>query len=388
MDPDATLTTADEVVREIANGVKLLAERVTRYQDKTEQLLREHGLSTPQRLSYTPDEQSGGDGLGGSRGKPRTPGNLPSLSPECQVGTWLQQALAEGSGSGSFIVPDEQAGYVWDRLAAASVGLRSGFRIVDCGSDTLRIPRVTADAASAWVAEAGTISPADPTISEVVATPRKLAVLTQTSTELVDDSNPAVLEVLASNLLRSLALKLDLGFYEGSGTAPEIRGLKNQSGIGTVSLGANGSTPVNVDPFADAISTLEIANAEATAIVMHPRTWQTLSKIKEVSGSTKPTLIDSAGSPTEGIRRSIYGVPVWLTSQLSILETQGTSTDASSAYVYQADQVVAVRRIDVRYEVDRSRLFNSDQIEVRAICRWDLVLPNPAAVVRVLGIRP
>src|SRR5206468_593590 len=124
---------------------------------------------------------------------------------------------------------------------------------------------------------------------------------------------------------RALSLKLDLGFYEGSGTAPEIRGMKNVASIGTVSMGTNGAQLTNLDPIADALGTLEQANAEGNAIVMHPRSWQTLSKVKEIAGSTKPVLQDSAGSGSQGLRRSIYGVPVYLTSQLSIVEVQGTS---------------------------------------------------------------
>jgi HK97 family phage major capsid protein len=81
-------------------------------------------------------------------------------------------------------------------------------------------------------------------------------------------------------------------------------------------------------------------------------------------------------------------VPVYLSSQLSTTETQGTANNASSAYVYQADQVVAVMRQDVRVERDSSRLFNSDQSELRAIMRADVVVPNPKAVVRILGIIP
>ena len=118
---------------------------------------------------------------------------------------------------------------------------------------------------------------------------------------------------------------------------------------------------------------------------MHPRTWKTLSKIKEASGSAKPLL---QSEPTEGFKRSLYGVPVALSSQLSVTETQGTATNASSAYVYQPDQVVAVMREDVRVERDSSRLFNSDQSEVRAVMRADLAVPNPKAVCRIVGLIP
>ena len=59
---------------------------------------------------------------------------------------------------------------------------------------------------------------------------------------------------------------------------------------------------------------------------------------------------------------------------------------ASSAYVYEPPQQVAVFRQDTRVEKDSSRLFNSDESEVRAIMRATLAVPNPASVVRILGI--
>lgn len=93
-----------------------------------------------------------------------------------------------------------------------------------------------------------------------------------------------------------------------------------------------------------ASSPSETANATGSAILMSPRTWQTLSKVKEVTGSAKPVLVAGSASPTGRIERSIYGMPVYLSSQMSITETQGTNSDCSSAYVVQADQLVVVLR--------------------------------------------
>jgi HK97 family phage major capsid protein len=311
---------------------------------------------------------------------------------DATMGRWLAtqvRALTESAGAGSFVVPDQFLTRVWDRLAATAVALRSGMTVLETTSDTLHIPRLTADVAAAWTSEGGVISASDPTMSEIIATPRKLAAITVVSNELIDDSNPGILEIVQTNLVRALALKLDLAAYEGTGTAPEPRGLKNVAGIGSVSLGANGATPTNLDPFADAIGVLAQANADATAVVMHPRSWQTLLKLKEqTAGNNKPLLQESAGAGTSGVQRTLYGVPVYLTSQLSIAETQGTSTDCSSIYAYQADQAIIVRRADIRVEVDRSRLFNSDQSEIRAIGRFDLAIPNPTGIVRILGVRP
>jgi HK97 family phage major capsid protein len=311
---------------------------------------------------------------------------------EHRAGTWLQQELRSivgGSGAGASFTPSEFTAYFFDLLEAQSIGLRSGFNVVRTERDSLVVPHVLADPSAAWVAEAGTITPSDPNYESLTATPRKLAALTQLSNEIIGDSNPKILDVAGTQMIRSLALKLDLGFFEGSGTAPEIRGLRNVVGIQTVSMGTNGAAPTNLDPFADALGLLETFNSTGSAVVMHPRTWQQLIKLKEqTTGNNKPLLQESAGSGAQGIQRSIYGLPVFLSSQVSITETQGTSTNASSAYVYEASEIVAVVRDETRVELDSSRLFDKDMSEVRAVMRADLVVPNPKAVVRILGLIP
>jgi len=118
---------------------------------------------------------------------------------------------------------------------------------------------------------------------------------------------------------------------------------------------------------------------------MHPRNWTALSKVKESTGSAKPVLVSDV-DPTGAIRRAIYGVPVYLTSQLSATETQGSASTANSIYVYDTQQVVSVMRKDISIVTSSDWKFSSDQTAVRGIVRCDLVLPNPNAVVRVSGV--
>jgi HK97 family phage major capsid protein len=324
----------------------------------------------------------------------------PDTKSEYPAGEWLIRSLQESgglqtraltgdAGAGANFTPTDFPNRFFELLTAQSVGLRSGFTVIPTDRDVLTIPKLTADVTSAWVAQAGTISSTDLTSSTVTATPRKLAAIEQVANEALDDSVPSLADIIGRSLIRSIGLKADLGFFEGSGTPPEITGLKNQGSIQTeTSLGANGATPTNFDQIAASIGLLETANANATAIVMHPRTWGVMLKFKAQSGGVLPALVDQTGSAGGVPSRSIYGVPVYLTSQLSITETRGTSTDTSSVYVYQADQVVVVRRAETSVVRDSSRLFNSDQSEIRAIARLDLVLPNPTAVVRSVGFRP
>lgn len=308
-------------------------------------------------------------------------------SGEDRSGEMLIRAITSASGIGAAATPPEYASTFWDRLVPESVLLASGVQVISTTRDSLILPRLTADPTAAWTAEAGTITASDPNADTVTATPRKLAALVRASNESLADASPSIGEAINRTLARSLALSFDLGGFTGSGTAPTIRGLANVAGIGTVSSGANGATPSTLDIFADGIGTVVEANANASVIVMAPRTWRTLSKIKEVSGSSVPVLLGN-GAAGQTVPRSLYGVPVLLSAQLPINETQGTSSDCSSVFVYDASQVVVVRRQDLAIEVDRSVYFTSDETAVRAVLRVDLVVPNPAAVVRITGIRP
>jgi HK97 family phage major capsid protein len=283
------------------------------------------------------------------------------------------------------IAPQEFNKQFFDRLRAVSVMLQSGIRVIQTDRKSAVYPVVTADVSPAWTAEAGTITPGDPTLSTVTATPHKLAHLVQMSNELIDDSEPAALDILRNHLMAVLAVKLDAGLLEGSGTPPEPTGLKNVSGKQTAAIGANGATPT-LDSIADGIALLEAVNVprERMRIVMHPRNVAALRKAKASTAGSYLWKADPAvSSPT-----SIWGVPVFSTPQLGIAETQGSSSVTNSIYIYDVENVIYVNRQDIVIELDRSRLFNSDQSELRAKLRGDLISPNPTAIVRLTGALP
>lgn len=291
------------------------------------------------------------------------------------------ETRALSTTSASAVAPAELSSFVYDKLRAESVALRSGIAVVNTERTSVQWPRITADVDPGWYAEAATITPGDPTIATLTATPRKLAHLVQFSNEIVDDSEPSAIDVVRDNLVRALGLKLDFGIFEGTGTAPQIRGLKNVSGIQTVSAGTNGAAPT-LDMFADAIALLESVNAPRPyAIVAPARTFSTLRKSKATTNEYLLT-----GSPGTDAPASVFGVPFYVSNQLTLTETQGSSSAANSAYVFATSQVVLVRRQDITVELDRSRLFNSDQSELRGKLRADLVAPNPTAIVRVVGL--
>ena len=143
----------------------------------------------------------------------------------------------------------------------------------------MHVPKVTADVAASWTAEGATITASDPTISENLALPKKLAALTTVSNELLEDSNPEIMNLLTDNMTRSLALALDLAFYEGTGASNQPTGLRNVSGITLQSAGTNGAAPT-LDLVATGVYQLYSNNAVPTAITMHRRAARSLRSMR------------------------------------------------------------------------------------------------------------
>lgn len=298
------------------------------------------------------------------------------------------RALTTASGSAGPVTPPELSTFLWDKLRARSIALASGVRIIRTDRSEIHWPRLTTDVAPDWYAEAETITAGDPAFDTLTAKPKKLAHRVVVSNEALDDSDPSLRDLLTTHLAAMLALKLDRDIFFGTAT-DGIDGLIGVAGIQSVVMGSGaGGALANLDPFADAIGLLMAANVPGPyAIAMAPRTWTTLTKVKEATGSVRPVL-SGESAPTGSQAMSIYGLPVFVSSQFPVNETEGAATTATSAFVYAPNEVVLVQRTDVEIEWDRSRLFDSDQSEVRGKVRCDLIVPNPVAVVRVRGIIP
>ena len=277
------------------------------------------------------------------------------------------------------LTPEEQGSFMWDRLRPASVMLAAGVRIIPTNRESVVWPRLTSDVSPDWYAEEELIVAGDPAFGTLEAKPKKLAHRVELSNEVIDDSEPSIVDVLNVHLAAMLALKLDASMLIGNPAtnADSIRGLKFQPGIQTISGATNGGPLTSYDPFIKAIGLLRDANVPGPyAVVMTARDLTALELLREATGSNLQ-LGAPAGLP-----------PIYTTTQLPVNETKGTATNASSAYVFAPAEIVLVRRLDAEILLDRSRLFDRDMSEMRAKARADLIVPNPAAVVRIDGITP
>ncbi len=289
------------------------------------------------------------------------------------------------STSGNPYVPTLNARLWDDRLRAASVVLAAGPRILDVSeAGTLRVPKVTASVTVSATAENTTITPSDPTFGSVNLTPKKLAALTLCSNESLADSQPGLREVVAEDLIRQTATVLDQQFLTGSGSGANMTGLVNVSGTTAgPSLGANGGTPT-LDNLAAMVASLEAANGDLSRAVwfLAPRTWATVRTLKD---SQNRYQVNPGVTGAE--ERSLFGAPVFASTNLPINGTTGTSTDTSTVLLADMSQVLVGRAKEIEVAYSEDYAFNADQTAIRVIARFDIGVANPAAIVVMTGVR-
>jgi HK97 family phage major capsid protein/HK97 family phage prohead protease len=268
------------------------------------------------------------------------------------------------------LLPEALDRHVWDRLRATSVFLRTGVQVVTATTASVRLPRITSDAGAAFYAQATAITPSDPGLDEIVATPKALKSLVFAASEVVDDSDPSVLQTLQNHLLTVHATRMDQEYIAGAATSNPngFPGLLNTAG--TQTFDATGK-----DLWAaitTAAGALRAAGATKVVAIIHPWAVTAADLKRDDSGATS-------------------GTGNWLArpASLPLIYESALLPVASAkapALVFDAGNVVVVRRQDTLLETDRGNEFNTDQVGLRARTRSVLAVPQPSAVVKVTNL--
>jgi HK97 family phage major capsid protein len=169
------------------------------------------------------------------------------------------------AGTGSSFVPLEQATRWFNFLRAASVVLRAGPVQLDMHNLVQTVPKMTGAATAQILPEGTAITEADPSLGVSTLTARKATLFTKVNNEALDDSQPALQEVLSTVLTRDMATLIDKQLLTGSGTAPNVRGLLNVTGATAGANGANRtqlSTQTNLDLLAGPVGTVQALNSD------------------------------------------------------------------------------------------------------------------------------
>lgn len=287
---------------------------------------------------------------------------------------------------GGYLVADE-LGPIADRLRADAVVLQAGPRIVTMASDFYRLPRVSASATAYAVAEAATVTESSPSFGTTNLSAQAYAARALGSVEWFEDASGDPRAILADDLSKQLALKTDLDFLSGDGTSTKpVIGFRYYSGVTQTELGSGAGATPTLDNLQDALYRMRANNGRPSCWFMHPRTLNTFRKLKTgLSGDLTYLL---RHEPTAGAPDTLFGLPVYTSSQIGIAETVGGSTDCSYIVLADMSQVVVGVRGGLRALFDEYSYASSRQVQVVMSMRVAFGLINVAGVEVLTGVRP
>lgn len=247
-------------------------------------------------------------------------------------------------------------------LESESVFLASGPKIIDTNGP-IRIPRIASGLTVGFVGEGAQIPESSVGLDEVSMLPstlKSLKVISRVTSEVLRSSAQSLDTILKQRLATDTAKALDVALFTGTGTGNTIKGLLNQTGVATGVLDAT-----KTDSLLDGIGIARANEVKPNRWFLSPADYLAIRKIKDTSGKyiLQPDLTATG-------QEVLFGVPVTVTAQIP----------TGKAVLADMNLVAIARDMAPSITVDSSRYFDTDEVALRVVTRYDLALLQPKAV--------
>lgn len=292
------------------------------------------------------------------------------------------QAISTDPGGG-YIVPEQNADLFFDRLRPQSVVLAAGPLRYQMKTDREVIPGINTSVVAYNPGEAGTITDSSIVFQTVALQSRKYASRSIGSAEWFSDANPDARRLVQQDHERQLASALDRDMLQGDGTGNKLLGFRHVPGATVTTLGGGSGAVITLDDVLAAIGRMEAANAKPSAIFCHPRDWTNLREEKDAANGRYQLTPDPSGEAP----RRLFGVPVFVSSQISTTESPGGG-DSSSVFLVDMSRVVVGVRSLMSVLFDPFSRSSTDQIVINTTTRWAMAVIDTAAVQVIAGCQP
>lgn len=222
--------------------------------------------------------------------------------------------------------------------------------------------------AAATVAEAGTKPESALDFTERTDTVRKIATWIPATSEFLED-NAGIRSYIEQRLRFMLARTEEDQLLNGDGTAPNISGILDRSGVQTI-----GSTN-DLDSIYRAMTEVRVdGQAEPTAVVIHPLSWQNLRLAKDGNSA-----YHGPGPFAPDNVERIWGLRVRVTPLIA----EGTAL--VGAFQPHA-QIFRKGGVRVVASTEHSTYFVENKVAILAEERLALAVYRPAAFCSVTGL--
>lgn len=225
----------------------------------------------------------------------------------------------------------------------------------------VRVPFVAEDATVGFVAEGDIIPESDAALSELQISTHKIAVLSRMSREAAFHTGAE--DLISTSMARAVTVK---------GNNALLAHPAGPTGLlatpGLIDAGVMAST--HLDVLSDAITEVEANGGAVSHLLMDPRSWGQLRKLKTSTDSAQLLL----GSPAEQTDRRLFGVPVIVSPQVP----------EGSILVVDRENIVSSTG-PIRLDKSTDAFFDRDSVALRVTWRfgWGVIRPERLAKVTV-----
>ena len=208
------------------------------------------------------------------------------MLPEEVMRNWSQRDMSAGS-DGALIGEDFRGGDFIDVLRNNSAVMPMATMLSGLTGD-VKIPRKSAASTAAFISsEGGAAGESEFTVGSVTMTPKTLGAFTDVTRQLLIQSSLDVENLIRNDLAQSMAIAIDNGALQGSGSSGNPTGITNTSGINTVSL-SSAAAPT----FAEMVSmetAVRVDNALMgdLAYIVHPSNYGTLKTTEKATNTAQ-----------------------------------------------------------------------------------------------------
>lgn len=145
--------------------------------------------------------------------------------------TWSKRDLNTTDDS-ALVAQDYRGGDFIDVLRNASSVMQAGATMLSGLKGNVTIPKKTAASSAGWIStEGGAASESEFSDGSVTMTPRTLGAFTDLTRLMMMQSSLDIEALVRDDLSRAIALAIDLGALQGSGSSGQPTGIKNVSGV-------------------------------------------------------------------------------------------------------------------------------------------------------------
>lgn len=222
--------------------------------------------------------------------------------------TTITTVQSSTDADGGYTIPEEFRN-VLIRLIDTYGQVRGAATLFPMSTDTVKLPELTSGLAVRWPGEATTIVESKAAFTIQTLSVKKMAVLGGASSELLEDSNLDVANLLATLAAEAIAKEEDrVGLIGSTGAGDAYNGVLNVAGTTALTLAA-GKTAFDdftADDCLDLIRVTPVQGLTDAAFWMHRSILDVARKLKTTSGEY------IYNQPANGAPPTLWGYPVRL----------------------------------------------------------------------------